>query len=118
MIRRPPRSTLFPYTTLFRSLIDAGALRVRPALAEAGDAAIDDARVDLLDRFVIDAEAEFHLRAEVLDDYIGLLGELHEDRLALLGLQIEGQAALVAVQILQTDAVPPPAVLVTAVAAP
>src|SRR2546422_4816108 len=30
MIRRPPRSTLFPYTTLFRS--DAG-LRVRPAEA-------------------------------------------------------------------------------------
>src|SRR5438270_9547769 len=31
MIRRPPRSTLFPYTTLFRSLIqtsrDHGALR-------------------------------------------------------------------------------------------
>src|SRR2546422_5652429 len=24
MIRRPPRSTLFPYTTLFRSLSDAG----------------------------------------------------------------------------------------------
>src|SRR5256885_12275320 len=24
MIRRPPRSTLFPYTTLFRSLDDAG----------------------------------------------------------------------------------------------
>src|SRR2546422_6651312 len=23
MIRRPPRSTLFPYTTLFRSIIDA-----------------------------------------------------------------------------------------------
>src|SRR2546430_13539065 len=23
MIRRPPRSTLFPYTTLFRSLVDA-----------------------------------------------------------------------------------------------
>src|SRR5438105_6043307 len=27
MIRRPPRSTLFPYTTLFRSLVD----RVLPA---------------------------------------------------------------------------------------
>src|SRR2546421_1201259 len=27
MIRRPPRSTLFPYTTLFRSL-DAGALKL------------------------------------------------------------------------------------------
>src|SRR3712207_8676675 len=25
MIRRPPRSTLFPYTTLFRSAEDAGA---------------------------------------------------------------------------------------------
>src|SRR2546426_10393193 len=24
MIRRPPRSTLFPYTTLFRSLLDLG----------------------------------------------------------------------------------------------
>src|SRR3990167_10804444 len=24
MIRRPPRSTLFPYTTLFRSRIDSG----------------------------------------------------------------------------------------------
>src|SRR5690349_22707401 len=26
MIRRPPRSTLFPYTTLFRSAIDAALL--------------------------------------------------------------------------------------------
>src|SRR2546423_5339139 len=25
MIRRPPRSTLFPYTTLFRSVLDLGA---------------------------------------------------------------------------------------------
>src|SRR3712207_8643118 len=30
MIRRPPRSTLFPYTTLFRSQVDAGNERVRP----------------------------------------------------------------------------------------
>src|SRR3712207_8013102 len=29
MIRRPPRSTLFPYTTLFRSLPHALALRLR-----------------------------------------------------------------------------------------
>src|SRR5256885_10998392 len=31
MIRRPPRSTLFPYTTLFRSLADraSGGLRLR-----------------------------------------------------------------------------------------
>src|SRR5437868_11409682 len=34
MIRRPPRSTLFPYTTLFRSEMEAGSqqrvLEVRP----------------------------------------------------------------------------------------
>src|SRR2546423_8593633 len=29
MIRRPPRSTLFPYTTLFRSRDRGGAARVR-----------------------------------------------------------------------------------------
>src|SRR2546422_4132595 len=27
MIRRPPRSTLFPYTTLFRSLVYVGSVR-------------------------------------------------------------------------------------------
>src|SRR2546426_3986431 len=31
MIRRPPRSTLFPYTTLFRSQIEPGHLDVRVA---------------------------------------------------------------------------------------
>src|SRR5258708_38996620 len=29
MIRRPPRSTLFPYTTLFRSRVDLGRLGLR-----------------------------------------------------------------------------------------
>src|SRR5260370_12293901 len=31
MIRRPPRSTLFPYTTLFRSLQDFGAAYTQSA---------------------------------------------------------------------------------------
>src|SRR3712207_7230068 len=38
MIRRPPRSTLFPYTTLFRSVSDRDALaleQVDPARAAA-----------------------------------------------------------------------------------
>src|SRR3712207_9040958 len=41
MIRRPPRSTLFPYTTLFRSLLGsahgarvAAGIHVRPAEAQ------------------------------------------------------------------------------------
>src|SRR5688572_33406834 len=29
MIRRPPRSTLFPYTTLFRSVISSGRAELR-----------------------------------------------------------------------------------------
>src|SRR3712207_7746582 len=33
MIRRPPRSTLFPYTTLFRSVLFAGAVLVTAMFA-------------------------------------------------------------------------------------
>src|SRR3712207_8053267 len=51
MIRRPPRSTLFPYTTLFRSdavvdLADRGVLRDELALlvAQLGDVAAEDDR--------------------------------------------------------------------------
>src|SRR2546430_11207328 len=36
MIRRPPRSTLFPYTTLFRSLAEGAAL-IRAARPTARD---------------------------------------------------------------------------------
>src|SRR2546422_4922477 len=36
MIRRPPRSTLFPYTTLFRSLLGRVALEVARRLAGLG----------------------------------------------------------------------------------
>src|SRR2546426_5497779 len=38
MIRRPPRSTLFPYTTLFRSIPSGGSQRVRLRLARVGQA--------------------------------------------------------------------------------
>src|SRR2546422_1102660 len=39
MIRRPPRSTLFPYTTLFRSILDASVkLRV---IAESDEGAME-----------------------------------------------------------------------------
>src|SRR2546429_4536152 len=34
MIRRPPRSTLFPYTTLFRSVAIADVARVEPAVPD------------------------------------------------------------------------------------
>src|SRR3712207_8381167 len=58
MIRRPPRSTLFPYTTLFRSGLELaqrrregervtrqrGAVLVRVVLARAADGQLHDAR--------------------------------------------------------------------------
>src|SRR2546430_8535332 len=34
MIRRPPRSTLFPYTTLFRSVVDVGGTNVKIKLSD------------------------------------------------------------------------------------
>src|SRR5436190_22986437 len=59
MIRRPPRSTLFPYTTLFRSC--QGTLRVREFLTRNGhphtmlDLDRDPGVQELLDRFHITA---------------------------------------------------------------
>src|SRR3712207_7324194 len=45
MIRRPPRSTLFPYTTLFRSADDGQVLaRVAPAPRVAGHGAAEAVR--------------------------------------------------------------------------
>src|SRR3712207_8260105 len=41
MIRRPPRSTLFPYTTLFRSKDDDEVARIRAA-AQLADRALRD----------------------------------------------------------------------------
>src|SRR3712207_7659433 len=36
MIRRPPRSTLFPYTTLFRSVLQPDLRRAPPQLGRIG----------------------------------------------------------------------------------
>src|SRR2546427_4519149 len=49
MIRRPPRSTLFPYTTLFRSALDVGHHEPQQvvrfaAVEKAGDVRVVEAR--------------------------------------------------------------------------
>src|SRR2546425_8021581 len=41
MIRRPPRSTLFPYTTLFRSGADEAHLAVRHELVQCAERLLD-----------------------------------------------------------------------------
>src|SRR2546422_7509428 len=54
MIRRPPRSTLFPYTTLFRSTTSANQQRVGSvsAFMETGTERVSAAKslVDILER--------------------------------------------------------------------
>src|SRR3712207_7325602 len=45
MIRRPPRSTLFPYTTLFRSIL-SGAVTNTPGLGAAQQANSDLNHID------------------------------------------------------------------------
>src|SRR3712207_9060542 len=66
MIRRPPRSTLFPYTTLFRS--DLGAL-LEGAVAVGLDRAVVDEQV--LARVVRGDEAEALVVVEPLDGSSG-----------------------------------------------
>src|SRR3712207_6921302 len=61
MIRRPPRSTLFPYTTLFRSpttpaaRLDKRVLAASPRVSTATDCAIISSTVS-----VIEARSEEH----------------------------------------------------------
>src|SRR5688572_30912066 len=47
MTRRPPRSTLFPYTTLFRSVLDGGrVVRAAPDGRQVADGLADAGRRD------------------------------------------------------------------------
>src|SRR5258706_6462357 len=53
MVRRPPRSTLFPYTTLFRSIVctitnvrETGTLVVKKSLSPNTDPGLFDLQVD------------------------------------------------------------------------
>src|SRR2546425_8720160 len=55
MIRRPPRSTLFPYTTLFRSVLD-----VPLKLQELKERYGREGRVSHLDGVSVDAE-DWHM---------------------------------------------------------
>src|SRR5437660_6373061 len=46
MTRRPPRSTLFPYTTLFRSASPVAPLELPPLLPPGDDVGVDEAAVE------------------------------------------------------------------------
>src|SRR3712207_7952177 len=50
MIRRPPRSTLFPYTTLFRSLSQVAGAAIHAGRGAGGAADFDERRDGALPR--------------------------------------------------------------------
>src|SRR2546429_10031593 len=58
MIRRPPRSTLFPYTTLFRSERDLAAARDLQADPDAGIRTLGEEEVGHVRRELEAAESE------------------------------------------------------------
>src|ERR1035438_3669345 len=75
MIRRPPRSTLFPYTTLFRSIVEP-AKHVQPSLKPL---------VCHMLKITVDGVFRGHLEArkritDLLQAHIAPLGDPHSSR--------------------------------------
>src|SRR5438876_8554606 len=60
MIRRPPRSTLFPYTTLFRSRV--GRLRLMMRDAAGNDVRIETPVAIAVERSIVDDHGVVHSR--------------------------------------------------------
>ena len=85
--------------------IDAGAVHIRPVLAEPGNAGIDDARIDRLDGLVVNAQSVLHVGTVILDDHIGVARQLLENVEPFGELQIQGHRPFVTVQILEIRAV-------------
>ena len=88
-----------------RDLVEARPVGVGPVLAEARQAHVDEARVDLAQGLVVDAEPVLHVGPVVLDQHVGGRRQLLEDGDALGRLEVERDAALVAVQVEEVGAV-------------
>src|SRR5438309_9103960 len=69
MLRRPPRSTLFPYTTLFRSVIERGqrseALR-HPAHVDEGRRRLAHLLIVRSEEHTSELQSQFHLVCRLL----------------------------------------------------
>src|SRR5260221_12901425 len=88
MIRRPPRSTLFPYTTLFRSRLDDFGLQLA---RQAGDLDRDvvDRRVSGVGRELVQSAAHGDELADQIHQAVEP-PEIHAD-VAALGLRRGGR---------------------------
>src|SRR3712207_7719126 len=93
MIRRPPRSPLFPYTTLFRSDLHGHARRPLPALRAARGAPVRRPR-----RRGVDRPGEplaMHLRASVLALALALPGALRAQEIGEHTSELQSRQYLV-----------------------
>src|SRR3712207_7755933 len=86
MIRRPPRSTLFPYTTLFRSDVEAA----RPAVMRAVRERFRPEFLNRLDEIVLFRRLAREDMAAIVDIQLGRLRKLLEDR--KLRLELDDRA--------------------------
>src|SRR3712207_216611 len=91
MIRRPPRSTLFPYTTLFRSeLSERYGLRVDPRRRVADLSVGEQQRVEILKtlyrkaRILVLDEPTAVLTPQETEDLFAVLKELVDDGLSII----------------------------------
>src|SRR5262249_43400792 len=82
-----------------RDLADARPVTIRPALPEAGDAPVDQARVEGVQALVVDAEAPLDVGTIVLDHDIGRPRELLEDGHALRLAEVQSHGLLAAMQV-------------------
>src|SRR2546422_9658388 len=109
MIRRPPRSTLFPYTTLFRSL---GRVDERLALLHRASCGghVDGVRGEaLFGELEGDASAGGRFEEEIDDRLAAQRGDLLDDTLRHLleGLRgVEDEADLGGGEALEADQIP------------
>src|SRR3712207_8576884 len=85
MIRRPPRSTLFPYTTLFRSgevgLVGEDDLFLGPEVAVERGRSHAGARADVLHGDLVEAPRPEELEGDLLDPGPSLRSEEHTSEL-------------------------------------
>src|SRR2546429_6620890 len=66
MIRRPPRSTLFPYTTLFRSVLELDHVVDLGAHGDVGHALQDDLDDDRSEEHTSELQSRLHLVCRLL----------------------------------------------------
>ena len=77
--------------------IISGAVRIRPVLAESGDRAIDELRIDSAKRFIVESVFRQTADLEILHEDIAFGGKAAQDRCTLWRGDVDSERALVAV---------------------